>query len=61
MTPETAREILHFLLPQLQQESVTTRKLLAAMPAENCTYKPSELCMTGLALASRIALSEAFF
>jgi uncharacterized damage-inducible protein DinB len=61
MTPETAQEILQFLLPQLQQESATTRKLLAAVPAENCNYKPSELCMTGLALAGHIALSEVFF
>jgi uncharacterized damage-inducible protein DinB len=61
MTPETAHEILQFLLPQLQQESATTRKLLAAVPVENCNYKPSELCMTGLALAGHIALSEVFF
>jgi len=61
MTPETAQEILQFLLPQLQQESATTRKLLAAVPAENCNYKPSDLCMTGLALAGHIALSEVFF
>jgi uncharacterized damage-inducible protein DinB len=61
MTPEAAREILQFLLPQLQQESSTTRKLLAAVPADPCDYKPSERCMTGLALAGHIALSEAFF
>jgi uncharacterized damage-inducible protein DinB len=61
MTPEAAQEILRFLLPQLQQESATTRKLLAAVPAENYTYKPSDLCMTALALASHIALSEVFF
>jgi uncharacterized damage-inducible protein DinB len=61
MTPEGAEEILRFLLPQLQQESAMTRKLLAAVPAEHCAYKPSELCMTALALASHIALSEVFF
>jgi len=61
MTPETAQAILQFLLPQLQQESATTRKLLAAVPAEDCNYKPSDLCMTGLALAGHIALSEVFF
>jgi uncharacterized damage-inducible protein DinB len=60
MTPETAQEILQFLLPQLQQESDTTRKLLAAVPMD-CEYKPSDLCMTGLALASHIAIAEAFF
>jgi uncharacterized damage-inducible protein DinB len=61
MTPEAAQEILQFLLPQLQQESATTRKLLAAVPADHCDYKPSESCMTGLALAGHIALSEVFF
>jgi uncharacterized damage-inducible protein DinB len=61
MTPEAAQVILRFLLPQLQHESVTTRQLLAAVPAEHCAYKPSERCMTALALASHIALSEVFF
>jgi len=60
MTPDTAKEIYEFLAPQLQQESETTRKLLAAVPAES-GYKPSERCMDGLTLASHIALSEAFF
>jgi uncharacterized damage-inducible protein DinB len=61
MTPEAAHEILQFLLPQLQQESATTRKLLAAVPADQGDYQPSDRCMTGLALAGHIALSEAFF
>jgi uncharacterized damage-inducible protein DinB len=61
MTPEAAQEILNFLLPQLQQESSTTRTLLAAVPADQNDYKPSERCMTGLALAGHIAISEAFF
>jgi hypothetical protein len=61
MTQEATQEIRQFLLPQLEQESAMTRKLLAAAPAENCDYKPSDLCMTSLALASHIALSEVFF
>jgi uncharacterized damage-inducible protein DinB len=61
MTPEAAQEILQFLLPQLHQEFATTRKLLAAVPADHCDYKPSESCMTGLALAGHIAISEVFF
>ncbi len=61
MTPENAQQVLQFLLPQVRQESTTTRKLLAAVPADACEYKPSELCMSGLALAGHIALSEAFF
>jgi uncharacterized damage-inducible protein DinB len=61
MTPEAAQEILNFLLPQLQQESSTTRTLLAAVPADLSDYQQSDRCMTGLALAGHIALGEAFF
>ncbi|MBZ5623340.1 MAG: DinB family protein [Acidobacteriia bacterium] len=61
MTEETAQALLDYLLPQLQKEFSTTRKVLAAVPAEHCDYKPSELCMTGLQLANHIAVAEAFF
>jgi uncharacterized damage-inducible protein DinB len=61
MTPETAKELLDFLLPQLRQETATTRKVLAAMPADGGAYKPSEKCMSGLDLATHIAAAEVFF
>jgi uncharacterized damage-inducible protein DinB len=61
MTSETAKDLMDFLLPQVQQESTTTRKVLAAVHAEGCEYKPSDLGMSGLKLAAHIALSEAFF
>lgn len=61
MTPETAKTVLDFLLPQMQQEFATTRKVIAAVPAETSAYKPSDKCMCGLALSTHIALSEAFF
>src|SRR5947208_1106809 len=61
MTTESAKALADFLLPQLQQESVITRKVLAAVPAETCAYKPSEKCMSGLELATHIAAAEAFF
>ena len=61
MTNETAQATIDFLLPELRQEYKITRKLLAAVPAETCSYKPSEKCMSGLELASHIALSETFF
>jgi uncharacterized damage-inducible protein DinB len=53
--------MLNFLLPQLRQEFETTRKVIAAVPADTSAYKPSEKCMSGLDLASHIALAEAFF
>ena len=61
MTPETATQLRDYLLPQLQQEFATTRKVLAAVPADQCNYKPSDKCMSGLELASHIALAETFF
>ena len=61
MTDETAKGLLDYLLPQLQSEFATTRKVLAAVPAEHCNYKPSEKCMSGLELVTHIALAEAFF
>src|SRR5262252_8556725 len=61
MTPETAKTIADFLTPQLAQEHATTRKVLAAVPAEDPSYKPSEKCMSALDLATHIAAAEAFF
>ena len=61
MTPEKAKTIADFLLPQLSQEHATTRKVLAAVPADQCGYKPSEKCMSAVDLAAHIAGSEAFF
>jgi uncharacterized damage-inducible protein DinB len=61
MTNESAKALAEFILPQLQQESATTRKVLAAVPADTCAYKPSEKCMSGLELATHIAAAEAFF
>ena len=61
MTEKTAKGLLDFLLPQLREEFATTRRVLAAVPADRCSYKPNEKCMTGLELATHIATSESFF
>jgi uncharacterized damage-inducible protein DinB len=61
MTSESAKMIADYILGQLRYESATTRKVLAAVPAENTEYKPSEKCMPGLALATHIAAAEVFF
>ena len=61
MTHEAAKTLADFIVPQLRQESATTRKVLAAVPATGFEYKPSEKCMSGLALATHIAAAEAFF
>jgi uncharacterized damage-inducible protein DinB len=61
MTQESAKTLADFLVPQIEQESATTRKVLEAVPAETCNYKPSEKCMSGLELSTHIAAAEAFF
>ena len=61
MTEDTAKGLRDYLLPQLQNEFTTTRKVLAAVPADTCTYKPSDKCMSGLELSAHIALAEVFF
>jgi len=61
MTHEAAKALAEFLLPEIQQESTTTRKVLAAVPADTCAYKPSDKCMSGLELATHIAAADAFF
>jgi uncharacterized damage-inducible protein DinB len=61
MTNENAKGMRDFLLGQLREEFATTRKVLAAVPAQSSQYKPSEKCMSGIQLAGHIALAEAFF
>jgi uncharacterized damage-inducible protein DinB len=61
MTNEAAKSLADFILPQIKQESATTRKVLSAVPVETSGYKPSEKCMSGLELATHIAAAEAFF
>lgn len=61
ITSENAKGMRDFLLGQLREEFATTRKVLAAVPAETSGFKPSEKCMSGLQLASHIVLAEAFF
>lgn len=61
MTEDNAKTLADFFIDQIEQESATTRKLLAAVPAEHSSYKPSEKCMTALDLATHIAASEVFF
>jgi uncharacterized damage-inducible protein DinB len=61
MTPDQAKIIADYLLPHYEHEYKTTRKVLAAVPADNTSYKPSERCMSGIDLATHIAAAEAFF
>ena len=61
MTEENAKIIADYLLGQTEYETAATRKVLAAVPVDNASYKPSEKCMCGLELAGHIAAAEVFF
>ena len=62
MTSEQATFLLeHVYLPQLKHESQTTRRVIAAVPADKCGYKPDPKCMGALELAWHIASADCFF
>lgn len=62
MTNEQAEFLLqHVYLPQIQNESKTTRRVLEAVPADQCNYKPDAHAKSALELAWHLASSEAFF
>lgn len=48
-------------LPQLQNEHKTTSRVIAAVPADKCDWKPHASSMGALELAWHIASSECFF
>jgi len=62
MTHEQAEFLLHQVyLPQIQNESETTRRVLQAVPADKCHWKPDEHAKSALELAWHLAASEMFF
>jgi uncharacterized damage-inducible protein DinB len=61
MTEDNAKTIADYLLGQTEYEMAATRRVLAAVPADTATYKPSEKCMCGKDLAAHIAVTEVFF
>jgi len=48
-------------MPQIQNEHKTTRRVIEAVPADQCSYKPDPKCMSAMELAWHIASSECFF
>jgi uncharacterized damage-inducible protein DinB len=61
MNPEQAKMWLQFFVNWIEQESQTTRKVLAAVPDDKKNYKPSEKSMTADELAWHIPSSEIWF
>jgi uncharacterized damage-inducible protein DinB len=61
MTPDNANAILQFVTGYIEREHPTTKKVLAAVPAEKCDYAPDPKCMKSLDLAWHIASAEQLF
>jgi uncharacterized damage-inducible protein DinB len=61
MTPEQASAVFQFLLPQIEAESQTTRRVLAAVPEERADYKPDPKSMSARELVQHITFSEIWF
>jgi len=61
MQPEQATFLLNVLLPQIKNESKTTRRVLEAVPAGKSDYKPDPKAKSALELAWHLAHSEVWF
>ena len=62
MTPEQATFLLNEIyLPQIRNEHKTTRRVIEAVPADKCGWKPDPKSKSALELAWHIASSECFF
>lgn len=61
MEANQARFLLNWLVPQLEQEIATTRKVLAAVPADKGDYRPHQTSKSALELAWHLASSDWWF
>jgi uncharacterized damage-inducible protein DinB len=61
MTPEQATVILNFLLPTVEREVATTKKVLSAVPDGKGDYTPDPVSMKALDLAWHIASADNMF
>ena len=61
MQPEQAYGLAQFLLHNVEQEQKTTRKVLAAVPADKGDYRPDPKSKTAFDLAWHLAASEQMF
>ena len=61
MQPDQAYGLAQFLLPNVEREHKTTRKVLAAVPADQGDYRPDPKSMSAFELAWHLASSERMF
>jgi uncharacterized damage-inducible protein DinB len=61
MNAEQARTLLGALTGSIENESVATRKVIAAVPAGNRDYKPDAKSRTAWEIATHLATSDIWF
>lgn len=61
MTADQARAIVDLLTTTMEQESVATRKVIAAVPNDNRDFKPDPKSRTAWDLAVHLAMSDMWF
>lgn len=61
MQPEQARFLLNYLMAQVDDESGTTKKVLAAIPEDKTDYRPHPVAKTAMELAWHTASSDLWF
>jgi uncharacterized damage-inducible protein DinB len=61
MTPDQARFLFEFLLPQFESEQTVTRKILSSVPPDKGDYRPHAKSKSAFELARHIAVCEIWF
>lgn len=61
MQPQEARFLLNFLMPQIENESAITRRVLAAIPEDKREHRPDPVSRSAMELAWHIVSSEIWF
>ena len=61
MNADQARTLLGALAQSIEQESVATRRVIAAVPAGNRDYKPDPKSRTAWEIATHLATSDVWF
>jgi uncharacterized damage-inducible protein DinB len=61
MTPEQAAFLLTVFLPAVEKESLITRRVVQAVPADRCNYRPHADSRSALELAWHIACCDIWF
>ncbi len=61
MQADQARFFLNMMLPSIQEEAKTTKKVIAALPEDKRDYQPNPVSRNGLDLAWHVVASEVWF